>query len=98
MAWPSGMIVRPLVGTLVVVFPLAVGLSLAASVPVGSVTSIIWRFGFALTLMWVEVHRQRLHMFLMNLGISRRRLLGVVMGVYGLFEATLQTAMAILPW
>ncbi len=93
--WPPGPVYRSLVGTLLVLYPLAVGLSLLVGEwtdiesPVGSIQSIIWRLGFVFALLWVELHRQSMRMFLGNLGVSRWRTLASIGLVYGVLEFAL---------
>jgi hypothetical protein len=92
--WPPGPVLRSLVGTLLVTYALAVALSLMAGIWVTTVQSIVWRLGFVFGLLWIEIHRQSFRMFLANLGVSRRRTLGGLLGVYLLVEASLHVGSA----
>lgn len=61
--------------TLVVLFVLAgvVVAAVSASVTaIDPVASLIFRWGLCLSLLWVELHRQKMRHFLAAVGVSRR--------------------------
>lgn len=101
MAWPPGPVFRSLLGTLLIVYLLAVGMTLVLgtgvgmSLPLGSVQSMVWRVGFVMALLWIELHRQSTHVFLLNLSVSRRGTMGSLFLAYVVLEIFLLTAVSL---
>ena len=93
MTWLPGPVLRSLLGTIIVVYPFLVVVSEVVGVPVDAIASVVWRLGFMLVLFWVEIRRQRFDLFLLNLGISQRRVLGFVALAFFLLEVVLQAAL-----
>jgi hypothetical protein len=87
-----GPVVHSLVVTMLIAYVLALGISVSVGISVTTIQSIIWRATLVVVLLWVEIRRQSMRVFLTNLGVSRRRTMSRVMAVYLILEVAMLLA------
>ena len=75
-ALPPGPVYRSMAGTAFIAWVFLRTITLVLEID--STIAIVWTFSMSMVLLWVEIHRRGLRLFLLSLGVGRRSVMASV--------------------